>query len=96
MIIAFDSDGILIDEKGQPRPEVIALLKALSLGNEIIVWSANSQHAEEIARKVGVFELVSVCASKTNIFLKGQVDICFGDQPVKLAKFNIRLGSPND
>jgi hypothetical protein len=91
MVIAFDSDNTLIDEKGKPRLEIIELLKALSPCNEIVVWSANSQHAEEIARRVGIFELVSVCASKTNIFLKGQVDIAFDDQIVKLAKFNIKI-----
>ncbi len=91
MIVAFDADGTLIDEKDQPRLEVIELLKALSLGNEIIVWSSSSQHAEEIARKVGIFELISVAASKTNVFLKGQVDICFDDQDVKLARHNIKI-----
>jgi len=91
MIIAFDSDGTLIAENDKPRQEVVELLRALSPCNEIIVWSSSSQHAEEIARKVGVFELISVAASKTNVFLKGQVDICFDDQPVKLAKYNIKI-----
>ena len=91
MTIAFDVDGTLFDVNDKPRKEIIELLKALASTNEIVVWSASSNYAEMMARKAGIFDLVSICSSKTNLFLKGVVDISFDDQVVKLAKYNIKV-----
>lgn len=90
MLIAFDVDGCLINDKDEARPEIVELLKMLSKGNKIIVWSASLDYAELWTRRLGLSDYVSGWMSKRNATEK-EVDIAFDDQEVKLAKCNIKI-----
>ena len=88
MIIAFDIDGCLLNEKSKPRPEIIELLKALSKNNKIIVWGGGGiDYARRIVDRLGIGKWVNQTAVKT----KGVVDIAFDDQEVSLGKYNIKI-----
>lgn len=91
LTIAFDVDGTLIDKDDKPRKEVIALLKALANGNEIIVWSGGGQaYAEMWVDRLNLNEFVYQTASKIGIARK-DIDIAFDDQDVKLGTYNIKI-----
>ena len=106
MKIAFDVDGTLVTFKDVPRWDIIELLKTLSKYHTVIVWSGGGKdYAEMWVRKLFLDEFVSSCHTKPiadikdNFFFdgkekpleKGEVDICFDDELVKLCKVNIKI-----
>jgi hydroxymethylpyrimidine pyrophosphatase-like HAD family hydrolase len=89
--IAFDVDGTLIDKDDKPRKEVIALLRALANGNEIIVWSGGGKsYADMWVNRLNLGEFVYQTASKIGIAQK-DIDLAIDDQDVKLGLYNIKL-----
>lgn len=69
-IIAFDVDGTLIDENGDPYWRITELLRILSRFKniEIVVWSGGGKsYAESIVRKLNLEKYVKRCASKNHI-----------------------------
>lgn len=92
MIVAFDVDGVLIDDEDKPNWPVIDLLRAFKgLGFEIVVWSGGGEeYATTWTRRLGLEQFVSASMMKleTGDF---QPYICFDDEHVELAHHNIRL-----
>ena len=88
IVIRFDVDGTLIDYDGNKKPEIITLLQSFqALGCDVGIWSgAGITYAKKIATlldlKVPVFEKKA-----------SNVDICFDDYVVNLAKINIKIPS---
>lgn len=69
-IIAFDVDGTLIDENGEPYWRITELLRILSRFKniEIVVWSGGGKsYAESIVRKLNLEKYVKRCASKNHL-----------------------------
>lgn len=68
LIFAFDVDGTLIDEKGEPYPKVLDVLRYTSKWKNvrIVVWSGGGkQYAEGIGRRFDLDKYVWRYASKT-------------------------------
>ncbi len=88
MKIAFDVNGCLIKDKGRPRIAVIELLKALSKGNHVIMWSSvGILSTQKWMNKLGLSRFVNGVAMKQ----PNMVDIAIDDEKVKLGKFNIQV-----
>ena len=87
MVIAFDVDGTLFDSNDNSRLEVIHFLGALhKAGHEIWIWSGGGvNYAIHKCRNI---ETPVVFSAK---FKTDEVDVCFDDQDVNLAKVNIRI-----
>lgn len=69
-IIAFDVDGTLIDENGEPYWRITELLRILSRFKniEIVVWSGGGKsYAESIVRKLNLEKYVKRCESKNHL-----------------------------
>lgn len=91
--IAFDVDGTLVSYQDEPRWEVLAMLRLLSKTNTIIVWSGGGKdYAEMWVRKLGIEKYVNGCRHKPMGTEKAvDVDVCFDDENVDIAKVNIRI-----
>ena len=88
--IAFDVDGTLIrrtDNGDTPRYEIIQMLQTLvAQGHTIFVWSGGGEdYASEWARKLGLLPDVRIIGKSKNY----DIDVCFDDQAVDLAKINV-------
>jgi predicted HAD superfamily phosphohydrolase YqeG len=92
MIIAFDVDGTLIDSNDQPRPEIIALLNALSKpGNTIVVWSGGGEaYARLWVERLKLERSVHFIAAKPSFHQT--IDLAIDDMPVKLGTYNLQVG----
>lgn len=79
-VIAFDVDGCLIDERDQPRHEVIDLLRALHrLGFDIIVWSGGgADYAARWAERLGLGPYITTAIAKDP---KARPTLAVDDQP---------------
>lgn len=78
LVVAFDVDGTLLDENGDPRDEVVGLLVLLAEFCDIVVWSAGGQqHAEEAGEELGLGDSVRYAAKNNQL----HPDIAFDDQP---------------
>ncbi len=96
LLIAFDVEGTLIDRSGQPRLEVIALLKALSAGNTVIVWSeSGGEFAAGWGRRLGLDPYVWAYRSKDRWVPGLSVDIAIDDERLQLAAYNVVI-APGD
>jgi len=91
MVIGFDVDGCLIDEKDNARADIIELLKALSEGNTIVVWSGGGAgYAKMWIDRLGLDKFVDTHGHKLEPY-PFKVDIAIDDQEVELGKFNIKV-----
>ena len=92
MIIGIDIDGCLIDKDDKPRKEIIALLKALSNGNVLILWSGGgADYAKMWARRLKIADIIDNYFHKTDPRIQGKVDLAIDDQKVKLGKLNLKV-----
>jgi hypothetical protein len=88
MRVAFDVDGTLFDEEGQPRWDVIQILRNLVPYCTVIVWSGSGlSYAKAKGRALFL-------PPEVIYWSKGSqpADISFDDQDVTLAKVNINVG----
>lgn len=88
MKVAFDVDGTLIDGN-LPRHEIVELLNQfVSEGAEVIVWSGGGVgYAKQRGLELDLPKSVAY-------HMKGKsldVDLCFDDNKVALAKVNIKI-----
>ena len=89
MLIAFDTDLCLIDADGHAKPAVVALLKALSKDNFIIVWSGNGiKHVVETVQRLKLEGYVSGMMDKTDDF---KPDLTIDDKKMSLGKLNLLI-----
>jgi hypothetical protein len=50
-VVAFDVDGTLFDENGEPRWDIVAMLRTLIPYVRVVVWSGSGQsYAEHMGR----------------------------------------------
>jgi hydroxymethylpyrimidine pyrophosphatase-like HAD family hydrolase len=93
MIVAFDIDGTLIDYNDEPRKKIISLLKIFkSFGHKIIVWSGGGKdYASLLISRLKLDKFVDEYHSKVSHPYGKNVDICFDDEEVSLAKLNIKV-----
>lgn len=94
MTIAFDVDGTLITFAEEPRWEVIQMVRILSKNNKIIIWSgAGKAYAEEWMERLFLNKYIKSCERKPfpDEGINKNIDLCFDDEEVKLAKFNIKI-----
>ncbi len=86
--IAFDVDGTLIDlSTDQPKVSVIRLLESFNQMEkcQVFVWSGGgTDYAKMWLNRLGVNAMV---IEKGSI----DMDVCFDDEEVALAKVNIRV-----
>lgn len=93
MRIAFDVDGTLIRKsytgRDVPRHDVIDLLNwFIDHGHTVFVWSGGgADYASEWVEKLGL-ETVAGILSKYEYH---NIDLCFDDEEVELAKLNFRV-----
>ena len=90
MLIAFDTDGCLIDKDRKERIEVVTLLKALA-GNDnyIIVWSGNgASNVKEVVERLNLSGYVNAIMDKTTDI---QPDLTIDDKDITLGKLNIKI-----
>lgn len=93
MRIAFDVDETLITTSAHgdtiPNFKVLQILHNLyDLGCDIYVWSGGGiDYAELWARRLGLWGMVSIIPKDGNF----NMDICFDDMEVNLAKVNIKV-----
>ena len=94
MIIAFDVDGTLISAiDDTPRLEIVDFLKSFSKSDQIIVWSGGGcDYAKIWVDRLGLTDYVSQTFAKCLDF-RDWIDICFDDEDVKLAKFNVNVNN---
>jgi len=90
IVVGFDVDGTLIDEKNNPIYRNINLLLDFhSRGCCVIVASGGGQsYTESIVNKLGLSDIVE-CFTKTN--LPYMPDIWFDDQDCSIGSVNIRI-----
>ena len=102
ILVAFDVDGTLIDDKGQINERIRTLLITLaSFKNvKVIVWSGGGElYARQIANKLGIDKYVDAFGSKNHLGLENgkhvfapdfQPDIAIDDiQDCTLGKLNL-------
>jgi hypothetical protein len=87
--VAFDVDGTLLDEAGQPRWDIIGILRALVPYCTVIVWSGSGLDYAKSAGRVLFLPPEVIYQSK---MFKEPVDVAFDDQNVQLAAVNINAG----
>ena len=89
-IIAFDTDGCLIDKDRKERPEIVALLKALSGNNNyIVVWSGNGVgNVKEVVKRLNLDGYVNAIMDKTTDI---KPDLTIDDKDIILGKLNLRI-----
>jgi len=94
MIIAFDVDGTLISNiDDSPKIEIINFLKSFSKSDTILVWSGGGcDYAKMWVERLDLSEYVLQTFTKC-LELRDWVDICFDDEDVHLAKFNININN---
>ena len=89
--IAFDVDGTLIDDKDQPRHDILTMLRILSQYYDIIIWSGSGKdYAEMWSRRLFIDDIaedVRVKPTKKD----NTIDLAFDDEDVKLAKVNVKI-----
>lgn len=89
MLIAFDTDGCLIDADGNEKPEVVALLKSLAKDNFVIVWSGNGiKHVAETVKRLKLEGYVNGMMDKTDDF---KPDLTIDDKKMSLGKLNLQI-----
>ena len=87
MIICFDVDGCLFNVNGTPRMEVINFMGALhDAGHEIWVWSGGG-----IPYAIHKCQQIDVPIVFSRKYKTDEVDVCFDDENVSLAKTNIKI-----
>lgn len=85
--IAYDIDGTVIDYEGNPREDIIAILKMLqSLGCQTICWSMGGpEYTQNIVDYLGLKDIT--------VLKKGaiEVDLTFDDNQPFFGKVNIKV-----
>ena len=92
MIVAFDVDGILIDDEDQPRWPIIDMLRAFhALGWETWVWSGGGDdYARMWVNRLGLAPFVTRIAHKTHDGLEWP-DVAVDDERATLGLMNLWL-----
>lgn len=91
VVVAFDVDGVLVDRSPDKNPEDMIMLMMFfkRIGAKIIVWSGGG--VDYVQRRLSE---LTINMFVDEIRVKGDgadVDICFDDQDVSLAKVNIKV-----
>lgn len=86
MIVAFDCDGTLINDKDEPNHRLIDLLRWFSEnGDRIYVWSGGG--VEYAQRWIDRFALPALAIEKGS----QQVDLAVDDEIVELGTINLKV-----
>lgn len=98
----FDVDGTIIDYEGNPRNEIIQLIRTLSdSGDGVFVWSGcGIEYAETICRRVGLLKnyqnpndvIDGVICKDATVGKENNISIAWDDEDVDLAPLNIKIG----
>lgn len=88
MRVAFDVDGTIVGTNETARTEVVRIMMmCVKQGHEVIIWSGGGKfYAEARARQFGLEAFP--CFQKDKAL---DVDLCFDDMEVDLAKLNIQI-----
>jgi hypothetical protein len=85
-VVAFDVDGTLFDEKGEPRWDIIEMLRTLVPYCQVVVWSGSGLSYAQHAGRVLFLPPEVIYQVKT-----WGVDMTFDDQDVQLGTVNINV-----
>ena len=100
MKVAFDVDGTLITFSDRPRWHVIELLKGFhAIGQTVVVWSGGGHdYARHWVQRLYLEDFVDEIRCKPMRGdgsdleqLKKEIDICFDDERVDLAKVSVKV-----
>lgn len=89
MTILFDVDGTLVSYNDKPRWDIIEMVKTLSRYANVYLWSGGGKdYAQMWARKLFLEDYICGYRVKEKDM---NVDVCFDDELVDLARVNIKV-----